>query len=180
MRATCRHGSLFCLNYIMAQNPQTRTLYVDYIHLNTQCVTLERLFGMFGKVKHVNLPEFSPEHPLHGKCKGYAFVEYYHHQDADRALQFFHNANNLTALADQIRSEDGPNLSEAIQDQHDIAKPMATTQHATAIKSKLMYEFRNYVWIRVMSRDCFAEHSKAYHDAKFKSLVNAAKSLIVN
>lgn len=139
-----------------------RTLYVENFPLETSKTTLTKLFNNFGKVTRVELPTFSPEHPLckglpRPKSKGYAFIEFLKQVEARRAQEFF---NNLDII---------------------LHKDIENTQGMDEICNKIIYnlEYRNLRYLRVMTKEDFTNLTNLYTGQRLSSLIEAAKLLAI-
>lgn len=67
------------------ENIEECTIYVEHIKSDTSHEWVSSVFSEFGKVQYVSLPKYK-----HNKLnKGFAFIEFEHPQEAQKALEYF-------------------------------------------------------------------------------------------
>lgn len=135
-----------------------RTVYVENLPLATNEIILKEAFSVFGKIDKLDLPTFGPEHPLvkiskRTRNKGYAFIEFTDVQSVQRACDHFNDINNIL--------------------RYDIKSKRDTDDPPTEVSDRFE------LLLRVMPKQRFLTLSNRYEEQRFRSMVNAAKFLLV-
>lgn len=142
------------------------TIYVENFHLDTRDALLSKLFSHFGKLRHVELPEFDKNHPINKgspvlKTKGYAFIEYSTVTEAERAIKFFNDLDTTLCSTETsaIKLEDEKN----------------------SLKSKILFnlEYKSLLDVRVMSKKLYLSLTNRYKEEKQQAIIMAARRLAV-
>lgn len=178
-------------------NTDFRTIYIEGFPLDATEVSLTKFFTCFGKIKRLDLPKFAQEHPLNKgvspgrlKTQGYAFIEFSSKLEAQRTCAFLNDINNiLDGISSQSTGDaelhrepvgevDSDNQREKIASSDDKSDKIDSSD---SIKAKLLgsEEYRMFKHLRAMPKDTHTKYSRRFEKQRLKSLICAAKLLMV-
>lgn len=174
-------------------NAQLRTVYVENFPLTTPVSLVQKLFGNFGHVKGVDMPTFDQTHPIcrglpKPKSKGYAFIEFSHENEAQRACQFFNDLTYILSASVRLDHQDSQSfvsqslsieeIKEALSRRRQVDDKIGESED---LREKVLsnLEFKKLLLVRVMMKKEFQKLSEHYNQMRFQSLVRAAKMLLV-
>lgn len=149
-----------------------RTIYVENFPIDISENALNNIFKIFGTIRHVELPTFSPNHPRNKgrsklQTKGFAFIEYTSIEFAEKACSFFNDLKILSELKYQPKTETSGTCVISDGDKILLAKLEKCSGHESA------YLFR------VMSKRTHQYISNQYREMRLQSLIQTAKFLIM-
>lgn len=147
-----------------------KTIYIENFPLDTREALLHKLFSHFGRIKHLELPTFDINHPLNKglpvpKTKGYAFIEFSSLGEAENAIKFFNDLENI--------------LHEPEKDVGDDLKNCQDSKNSLRAKLLNSLEYKSVIKVRVMSKKFYSSVMLRYKEKKQLAIVMAAKRLAI-